>query len=120
MRLGKLQSAFGGDRRHCLCKVLKPLLKMCRLFGLFPVRHNEETCTMSHSWVSLPALVNITWFFVITFLSFVLYSRASSLLQKILVGTDFYTFSIVFVAESSASSFIFLAGSFNAPHFSMG
>ena len=112
-----LSSAFGADKSHCLCNVLKPLFRVWQMCGLFPITHNSEKCKLTYSKRSIPALINYLLICASIVLSLWLIITTTTIFQKTSAsGTDLYTFGITSVSTMAFSSVAFLCG----PHGATG
>lgn len=113
-------SSFGSDKNHCLCTVLKPLLRMSQLFGMFPVSHNKDQCNLKHFWLSFPAFINYAWIIFMTGFSTWLFKRLKDVAMIVATGTDFYTIVAMFLFNVLTSLCVYISGSLAATMFSEG
>ncbi len=103
----------------CLTKQAWPLIRSFQLLGLFPLTLPCKSCTVSHSWVSIPTLMNLLIIVGNIFGSIGISKYASRYLVKY-SGTDFYATTITMLVQLLATIFTFAAGSFSAKYFCRG
>jgi hypothetical protein len=106
---------------RCLCSALMPLLRSFQVFGIFPVRHEREICTVTHSWTSPYALINLLWILGnLAVPIFIFNSSVATAFISAFRGTDYYTVVLVSITQFTATVGIFLAGNFSGSEFCEG
>ncbi len=116
---GRMKSATTQGCKRCLTKQAMPLIATYQALGIFPVNYSCRNCKLSHYWISIPSLINMS-FLVGDILASVFVFQSVIRLFERFRGTDMYTGILVAIAQFVSTLLTYAAGNFGADSFCKG